>query len=466
MQVTMFGAGGGEVTGSAYVVESGTSKVLIDCGLYQGVPNSDQMNRISERFTFRNLNSVLVTHAHLDHTGRLPILAQRKFSGSVFCTEATADLATLILKDAAKIQAGDIVRVNRRRERIGKEPIAALYTPKDVDTIVGKFKKVPYDQLIRVAPGIEARWTEAGHLLGSASIELIVEERGKKNTVVFSGDLGQKGAPLTRYSDTIDRADAVFIESTYGDRNHRPFKETIAEFTEIIEKASARGGKILVPTFAVGRAQLLITLMAWLFRKKHIKPFPVYLDSPMAIEASRIYLSYPDLWHEWLKETVRNHPLRDELRASRSKVCVTPQESQALNNVRGTCMILAGAGMCNAGRILHHLKNNVWKPETSILFVGYQGRGTVGRAMVDGAKTVRVMGEPLAVRASVHTLGGFSAHAGQSDLLNWLAPMLPCKPQVFVTHGEDRGRLALAECIQNRFGITAILPKSRETISL
>ena len=466
MKITIFGAGGGEVTGSAYLVESGESKVLIDCGLYQGVPDSDRKNRLPEKFTFRNLNAVLITHAHLDHTGRLPILAQRKFNGSVYLTEATADLATLILRDAAKIQGFDMQRVNRHRAREGKAPIDPLYTSTDVDSIVQRFRRVPYKKAISVAPGIEARWIEAGHLLGSASIQLTVDEGGRKKTVVFSGDLGQKGAPLTRYYESIDHADAVFLESTYGDRNHRPFKETAQQFIEVVRTASERGGKILVPTFAVGRAQLLAVLVAYMFRKKIVKPFPIFLDSPMAVEASKIYLKHPELWHDDLKEIVREKPLRDELRAAKSRVCVSPKESQALNDVQGTCMIMAGAGMCNAGRILHHLKNNLWKEEASLVFVGYQGRGTVGRRIADGAQDVRIMGEKVVVRAAVHTLGGLSGHAGQTDLLNWLVPMAAKKPQVYLTHGEDKGRDALAACVEARFGIKSVLPKAMQTLEL
>jgi len=466
MRVHVFGAGGGEVTGSAYVVESGKSKVLIDCGLFQGVPNADQMNRISERFTFRNIENVLLTHAHLDHTGRLPILAQRKFTGSVFCTEATAALTGLILRDSAKIQAGDVIRVNRRRQREGKPPVEPLYSQQNVEEIGARFRSVPYDKAIEVAPGMEGRWIEAGHLLGSASIQLTVIEQGKRKTVVFSGDLGRTGVPLTRSAASIEHADAVFLESTYGDREHRSFKETVGEFVEVVRAASDRGGKILVPTFAVGRAQLLAVLLAYFFRKGSVKPFPIYLDSPMAVEASKLYLKYPELWHDALKEVVRERPLRQELQKSKSKLCVTPKESQALNEVRGTCMILAGAGMCNAGRILHHLRNNAWKPETSLVFVGYQGRGTIGRRLVDGAKEIRIFGEKVAVNASIHSLGGFSAHAGQSELLNWLQPMASKNLRVFLTHGEDRSREALSECIQKHFRIKPELPKGRETIEL
>jgi len=256
------------------------------------------------------------------------------------------------------------------------------------------------------------------------------------------------------------------LESTYGDRNHRSFKETATEFAEIVRTASEQGGKILVPTFAIGRAQTLVVLLAWLFRKKEVKPFPIYLDSPMAVEASKIYLKHPELWHERLKEIVRERPLRDELTATKSRLCVSAAESKALNDVKGTCMILAGAGMCNAGRILHHLRNNVSKEETSVLIVGYQGPGTAGRALVEGAETIRIFGEKTIVRASVHSLGGFSAHAGQSELLNWLAPMVYCRPRVFLTHGEARGRESLAACIEQRFQIKPGLPGYRDVMEV
>jgi metallo-beta-lactamase family protein len=466
MKVTLFGAASGEVTGSAYLVESGSSKVLVDFGMFQGVPNADQKNRVAKWYTFRKLNSVLVTHAHLDHTGRLPILAQRSFAGPVYCTKATAELTGLILRDAARIQENDILRVNRHRQREAKPPTKPLYSTEDVEKVVTRLRTVEYNKEICVAPGIEARWIEAGHLLGSASIQLIIEEDGRKKTVVFSGDLGPSVLPFTRASETVEKADAVFLESTYGDRNHRPFKETALEFAEAVRRASEQGGKILVPTFAVGRAQLLVVLLAYLFRKKEVKPFPVYLDSPMAIETAKIYMKYPELWHDRLKEIVRERPLREELAATKSKVCVTPAESRALNEKQGTCMILAGAGMCNAGRILHHLRNNVWKPETSVVIVGYQGHATIGRALVEGAKDVRIFNERIAVRASVRSLGGFSAHAGQSDLLNWLSPIAPCRPRVFLTHGEDRAREALAACIEQRFGIKAALPGYGESVEL
>jgi metallo-beta-lactamase family protein len=466
MRITPHGAAGGDVTGSAYLLETGQAKVLVDCGLFQGTPRAEERNRLSALASFRKLHAVLLTHAHLDHTGRLPLLTKLDYSGPIYCTPATADMANLILHDAAKIQIGDIERVNRRRQRQGKEPLEPLYTPADIEELMPLFRTVPYHQPVPVAPGIEARWTEAGHMLGSASIQLTAEDKGRRKTIVFSGDIGQRDAPLLNDAEPFTKADAVFLESTYGDRDHRPFKETVEECIAILNDAVNEGGKILVPTFAVGRAQVLTALLAWMFRRKRIKLFPVIIDSPMAIEATKIYAKHPELWDEELKNFVAEHDLMADLKMPGARVSVTADDSKKLNEMPGPCLIMAGAGMCNAGRILHHLRANLWRPETHVLIVGYQGHGTLGRSLVDGAKEVKIFGEPIKVVANVHTLGGFSAHAGQSDLLRWFSSMAHCKPRVFLTHGEDRGRKPLGALIRQRFKIAAQLPGHKETLEI
>ena len=323
---------------------------------------------------------------------------------------------------------------------------------------------VPFGKPFEVAPGIRAGLIEAGHMLGSACIQLMVREHGRERSIVFSGDLGPKGAPILRDAETFRNADAVVMESTYGDRDHRPFRETVKEFIEILKQAVAEGGKILVPTFAVGRAQTLTMLLAWAFRERKVKPFPVFLDSPMAIEAWKIYQRHADLFDDQMKQFIREGSIKKDLASMRASV--TAEDSMRINELPGPCLVMAGAGMCNAGRIIHHLKQGLWKPETHVLIVGYQAFGSLGRRLVEGEKSVRIHGEKVLVKAQIHTLSGFSAHAGQTDLLKWFEPLAPGKPRVILTHGEEAPRTALAREIQKRHGLKPALPGLREVIEL
>jgi len=325
-------------------------------------------------------------------------------------------------------------------------------------------KPVPYQQPVTVAPGIQAIWAESGHMLGSASIQLIVEEDGRQKRVVFSGDLGPRTAPILKEFEPFKRADLVFLESTYGDHDHRPFTETVEEFVQIVKDAVEKRGKILVPTFAVGRAQLLTGLLAWMFRTKKVRPFPIFLDSPMAIEATNIYMRHRELFDEAMTKFIAEKPLKADLKTM--TMSVTAEDSKKINDVSGPCLIMAGAGMCNAGRILHHLKQNLWKPDTHVLIVGYQSRESLGRRLVEGEKLVSIHGEKIAVRAQVHTLGGFSAHAGQTDLLTWFSAIAPSKPRVILTHGEDGPREELAKKIQQRFKLKSALPQMNEVVEV
>src|SRR6516165_2046943 len=301
-------------------------------------------------------------------------------------------------------------------------------------------------------------------MIGSASIKLVVDDTGRQKSVIFSRDLGPRGVPILRDYEPFHHADVVFLESTYGDHDHRVFRRTVDEFVGIVRDAIVSGGRILVPTFAVGRAQLLIALLGWMFRHKKMQPFPIFLDSPMAIEATKIYTKHPEIFDDDMKRFIAERPLRDELVTL--KVTPTPQESMKINNYKGACMVLAGAGMCNAGRILHHLKHNLWREEAHVLIVGYQGRGSLGRRLVEHQNMVSIHGEKVVVRAHVHTLGGFSAHAGQTDLLNWLGAVARSRPRVMLTHGEDSPRRTLAGMIQKRFNLKASLPSMGEAIEM
>lgn len=462
MKITLQGAAGGEVTGSAYLIETNQARILVDCGLFQGSREATELNHAEVGAP--GLNAVLLTHAHLDHTGRLPLLNHHNFNGPIFATPATIDMTGLILRDAAKIQTQDADRQNRKRLRAGEPPVEPLYTAEEAEKIIRLLRAVPYLQPVTVAPGIQARFAEAGHMLGSASIELQIDEDGKRRTVVFSGDLGPKGALILRDAEPFAKADLLFLESTYGDHDHRPFADTVREFVEIVKEASTQKGKLLVPTFAVGRAQMLTALLAWMFRNKHVAPFPLFLDSPMAIEASAIYNRHTELFDDEAMAFLKEGPIAKDLATLRSTV--TPEESRQINDCPGPCLVMAGAGMCTAGRILHHLRHNLWNPNTHVLIVGYQGHGTLGRQLVDGAKKVSIYGEPIAVKARIHTLGGFSAHAGQSDLMAWLGKIAGSKPRVVLTHGDTGPRNTLAKLIAERHGITPGLPNVGDVIEL
>ena len=462
MKITLLGAAGGEVTGSCYLVQTKTASVLVDCGMFQGGHRAEELNRAP--LPVNGLNAVVITHGHLDHTGRLPLLAKVNYSGPIFATQATIEMASLIVRDSAHIQTGDIERVNRKRERACEPQVEPLYTPAHAETIIQHFKSVPYQQVVTVAPGIQAIWAEAGHMLGSASIQLIVDDEGKTKRIVFSGDLGPKNAPILKDYEPFKQADMVFLESTYGDRDHQPLGETIEEFTTIVKECVNARGKILVPTFAVGRAQLLMLLLSQMFRSQQVRPFPVFLDSPMAIAATEIYRHHHELFDDETLKYIAQRPVEGDLKSL--TLCVTAEDSKKINDQPGPCLVMAGAGMCNAGRILHHLKANLWKPETHVVIVGYQSADSLGRRLVDGEKLVSIFGEKIAVKAQVHTLGGFSAHAGQTDLLAWFDVIAPSQPRAVLTHGENPQREILAKLIEQRHQLKPQLPELNEVIEL
>jgi metallo-beta-lactamase family protein len=464
MKITIHGAGGGEVTGSAYLVQTREANVLVDLGLFQGARKVENYNHLPKKGAFDKLDAVVLTHAHLDHTGRLPLLTRAGYQGPIHATPATIDVADLILRDSAHLQQADVERQNRKRQRQGQAPLEPLYTQEDVARLHPLFRPLPYDQPTTVAPGISVRVVEAGHMLGSVSIEMTVEEDGKKTVVIFSGDLGPRGAPLHRDPVPFRHADGVFMESTYGDRDHRSLQETAVETREIVKKAFEAGDKILVPVFAVGRTQLLMYLLAGAFQRGTLPPFPIYIDSPMAIEATKIYGKHTELFDEEALAMHQSGELREHLETV--QFCPTANDSRALNHVKGPCMIMAGAGMCTGGRILHHFRHNLSRPGTTVLFVGYQGHGSLGRMIVDGKKAVTIFGEKIPVRASVHTFGGLSGHAGQTDLLRWLDSFAASRPRVFLTHGEERGRKPLGKIIEDRYKLQVGYPGLREMIEI
>jgi metallo-beta-lactamase family protein len=460
MRVNLHGAAN-EVTGSCYQVQSGNASLLIDFGAFQG-GDSRERNEIPAQLDVKRLDAVLLTHGHLDHCGRLPLLARRGYRGPIYATEATISVASLILRDSAHVLDMEVARLNRKLERAGRPLVQPSFSADDVAAVIKLMRPAQYEEPVVVAPGVSAVFHEAGHLLGSSSIELLCPGEARAKRVVFSGDLGPQQMPILRDPARLKDADWVFMESTYGDRDHRPLDQTLVELTELVKAAVAKKGKILVPSFAVGRSQDIIYHLANLFRGKVLPVFPVYLDSPMAIAASELYERYTELHDEPMKRFIEaGGPALMKQFVHESQ---TAEESKALNHVPGPCMILAGAGMCNAGRILHHLKHNLWRPQTTVIFVGYQAPGSLGRNLIDGKNPVRIFGEEIAVNATIRSLGGFSAHAGQSDLLAWLEPLAASRPRVTLAHGEEKGRKPLARLIKEKWGIDAELPSSSQAL--
>jgi metallo-beta-lactamase family protein len=461
MKIRFLGAAG-DVTGSAYHVTTNEASILVDCGFFQGSKELNAKNR--RKANIDRLDGVVLTHGHLDHIGRLPLLTRHGYKGPVFATRPTIDIATLILKDSLALQKQDLKRQNQKRAKQKLPPLEPLFEEADVRKLKPLVSPVKYNQRFTVARGIEARLVDAGHVIGSSSVELTVSENGHKKVVVFSGDLGPRGAPLLNDPVPFKEADVVIMESTYGDRNHRSLHDTAVEGREIIAKAIQNRAKILVPVFAVGRTQLLLYLLAGAFKKKTLPPFPIYLDSPMAINATTIYGRNNELFDEEALAMAQSGELRRSL--SGALPCKSPGESRGLNGVKGPCLIMAGSGMCNGGRILHHLRHNLPIPETAVLIVGFQSQGTLGRRLVEGAKSIRIFGEEIPVRASIHTMGGFSAHADQKGLLDWFGAVAPSRPRTIITHGEDRARSVFSGLIEKQYGLKTECPALDDVIEI
>lgn len=465
-KLTFYGATEG-VTGSLYLIETDQTTILLECGLYQGrLEEEKKKNETPFPFDIRKIDAVVLSHAHLDHTGRVPKLIADGYNGAVYMTHPTNELLEILHKDAASIQERDAEWENKRRHRAGKKEIKPLYTIDDVEKALKRYEGVPYGRRQEVAKGIEVCFRDAGHILGSSIVELFINDKGQKKKLVFSGDLGNSDAALLRDPETIAEADVILLESTYGDRNHRPIDETLKELEDIIIEASESGGNILIPSFAVGRTQEIIFYLGKLYQEGKLQQQAVYLDSPMAIAATEVYHRFQNVFNPEDSASLRYgrsgtlHSYLPVLRYSR-----TTEESMALNRLASGAIIIAGSGMCNGGRIRHHLKHNLWKSKAHVIIVGFQAMGTPGRMLVDGAKTFRVVGEEISVKASIHTLGGFSAHASQTQLTEWVNNFNKPHPKLYLVHGEEKAKLALQEKLSHQ-GWSANIPHYGESIIL
>ena len=455
-----------DVTGSAYLIRARGSTVLLECGLYQGGREAEAANAEPFPFDPESIDAVVLSHAHLDHSGRVPLLAAKGYSGPVYMTEATADLLDILYRDAASLQERDAEWENRRLRRAGKPEIEPLFTLEDAEAALALCEGVAYGARREIAEGISVRFLDAGHILGSAIVELTIEDGGDVRKLVFSGDLGNNGAALLRDPEYVDSADVLLLESTYGDREHRDMEATLEEFADILERAAQSGGNVLIPSFAVGRTQEIIFRLGEFYRQGLLGRYQVYLDSPMAIAATDVYQRYQAEFDKADRTRLRESP-SGTLKAFLPTLHFTPttEESMNLNRVKEGAIIIAGSGMCNGGRIRHHLKHNLWRKGAHVVIVGFQARGTPGRALVDGAHRLHIAGEEIAVRADVHTLGGFSAHASQSQLLDWVEGFKKQRPRIYLVHGEPEAKQALKAKLTES-GWPAEIAATGDTISL
>lgn len=466
MKLTFLGAAH-EVTGSCTLLEACGKRILIDCGMEQG---ADIYENCDLPVAPAEIDCVCLTHAHMDHSGKIPALVANGYSGPVYATQATVKLCGIMLRDSAHIQEFEAQWRNRKAERAGGEPYVPLYTMADVEKTLTLLEGRAYAQSFAVAPGITARFTDAGHLLGSASIALQVTENGKTETLLFSGDIGNLRRPLIRDPQPPVAADYVVIESTYGDRLHEARPDYAAELAGIIQTTMDRGGNVVIPSFAIGRTQELLYLLRQI-KEQHLVQghagFPVYVDSPLAVEATNIYSADDEMAAYYDDETLQL--LRQGINPIRFPglvLSVTSDDSRAINEDKTPKVILSASGMCEAGRIRHHLKHNLWRADSTILFVGYQAEGTLGRRLVDGAPAVRLFGEEIAVHARIATLAGISGHADRDMLLDWLRALQSPPKRVFVNHGDDRVCDLFATAVESALRCPTTAPYSGDAFDL
>lgn len=461
MKFTFHGAAR-EVTGSCTMVETDRARFLVDCGMFQGGRKSEERNRAPFAFDPRTIDFVLLTHAHIDHCGLLPKLWRDGFRGPIYTSSATAALLEIMLRDSAHIQASAAERANRHgnRDRAEAEPV---YTLADVEAVLGRLRALNYDEPSNPHDSIRVKLRDAGHILGSAIVELWIKDGSDERKVVFSGDLGQPGRPILRDPTPIEEADILFVESTYGDRLHKNLADTIDEFVRIVnETLRVRRGNVIVPAFAVGRTQELLYYFHHFAREGRFGHLDIFVDSPMATAVTELTMRHLDLFDAQARDLAAWHATGNGI--PNLKFIGSVEESRSLNAIHGGAIIIAASGMCTAGRIKHHLRHNLGRRESAVLITGFQAEGTLGRRLVDGAEKVWIFGQEVPVRATVHTLGGFSAHADQAALLNWLGTFKRLPLRTLVVHGEPHSADALAGEIFRQLGWIAQVPGTGQTI--
>ena len=465
MKITFLGAAK-TVTGSCYLIESEAGRLLVDCGMFQGYSKENALNEEPFPFNPADLDFVLLTHAHIDHSGRIPKLFLDGYKGEVIATKATAELCSIMLPDSGHIQEFENEWENRKRLRAGKPPVQPLYTHQDALDCIKFFHGVKYDEIITLKDSIRVRFNDAGHVLGSSILEIWVQEEGRETKVVFSGDLGNKGMPILRDPSIIKEADYLVIESTYGNRLHQNKESKIDKFLNIILETVEKGGNVVIPSFAVGRTQEIIYELNKQ-REKYgdkydaLMGVPVYVDSPLAVSATEIFRRNLDCYDEEARGYIENG--NNPLDFPGLKFTASADESRELNEKKESMIIISASGMCEAGRVKHHLKHNLWRKESVILFVGYQAEGTLGRRILDGARRVKIFGEDITVNAKIEMIEGFSGHADRDGLLEWIQGFEIKPRNIFIVHGEENNMVEFSKSILDSFSIESFIPSRGES---
>ncbi len=447
-----------EVTGSCHVLEVCGRYILVDCGMEQG---TDDFEKAELPMNIADIDYVLLTHAHIDHSGMLPLLYARGFRGDVIATPATVDLCDIMLKDSAHIQMTEAEWKNRKGQRAGREPVVPIYDMNDAEGVLEHFVSCDYDKVMDLCEGVKVKFSDAGHLLGSASIEVWINEDGEERKIVFSGDIGNLNRPIIKDPSYINDADYVVMESTYGDRYHNADVDYVSELAGICQRTFDRGGNVVIPAFAVGRTQEMLYYFRKIKEEGLIKghSFEVYVDSPLAVEATQIFNeNMAECFDEEAMELVRNGI--NPLRFPGLTLSITSNDSIAINSDNKPKVIISASGMCEAGRIRHHLKHNLWRKECTVVFVGYQANGTLGRMLLEGASEVKLFGETIEVMAEIVKLEGVSGHADKAGLIKWITSFDNRLKQVFVVHGEDEVSTGFAKCLCDEYGLNAVAPYS------
>ncbi|MGI6552943.1 MAG: MBL fold metallo-hydrolase RNA specificity domain-containing protein [Bacillota bacterium] len=465
MKITFYGAAR-TTTGACYLVDTGEQRLLIDCGLFQGAKNIKERNYGSFPFDPGSIDFLLLTHAHIDHSGLIPKLYKHGYQGPVICTSATFELCSVLLQDSGYIQEMEVERKNRKLRRSGQPLLEPIYTSLDAQNCLKYFHPINYDEFWEIYPGITIRFRDAGHILGSSIIELWIASKEGNCKFVFSGDLGNKDQPLVNDPTPIDFADFLIIESTYGARHHSEKIDRLEALKQVIHETFQKGGNLIIPAFAVERTQDLLYDLHRLIERGDIKGQDIYIDSPLAISATEIFCRNYDYFDAEATELRRSKGGTCPLYLPGLRFCRTVEESIALNKIQSGAIIISASGMADAGRIKHHLKHNLWRPESTVLFVGFQAEGTLGRRLLEGEKIVRIHGEEIMVKADIRNLDGFSAHADQTGLLKWAKQFKVPPRKIFITHGEEKGSIALAGILAEHLNTEVIVPHWLEEFDL